>query len=330
MNIKNCLKNILCFTLLFAFNRMNGQDKIITVDNDTIVCRILSVSDTRLNYEQTEGEYTVGKFIPISKVLEYYKNAVKQQSETVPDKLNRPAKPDRLNILSNSKLKHWQFGILFGGAYLLSLDDESDMSDIGISTEQNDDYNKKIRNGISFGANVYYFIDLPSKRISIGPGIKYRLSSFSSSLDAMILTQFTYPTTYYSSFALKENVYLSYYGLSSAIQGWTDAKNRFKLAADISLGYVHYREEARFDEMNTFPVNNILATGNTIGADVGVSFYYYPLKYLSIGANTGFFWAVFKHMTIADKNQRETVDLDDNNYLNASQLNYSIGIQFHF
>jgi hypothetical protein len=325
MNTNNCLKNILCLALLFAFNRMNGQDKIITIDNDTIVCRILSVSDTHLNYEQAEGKYTVGKFIPVSKVLAYYKNAVKPQSETVPDKRNRPAKLDSPDTPSNSKLGHWQFDILFGGAYVLSLDDVNNASNIEIPADKNDDYNKKLRNGMFLGAGIYYFVDLPSKTVSIGPGIKYRLSSFSSSLDAMI----SVPPLYYS-FAIKENVYLSYYGISSAIQGWLDAKHRFKLAADISFGYAHYREEARFDETNAFPVNNILATGNTTGADVGVSFYYHPLKYLSISANTGLFRAVFKHMTITDKDQRQSVDMDDNNYLNASQLNYSIGVQFHF
>ncbi|MDR1182470.1 MAG: hypothetical protein LBL13_10885, partial [Bacteroidales bacterium] len=73
MNIKNCMKNVLFLALLFAFNRMNGQDRIITVNSDTIDCKILSISETHLNYEQSEGEHAVGKFIPVSQVLKYYK-----------------------------------------------------------------------------------------------------------------------------------------------------------------------------------------------------------------------------------------------------------------
>jgi hypothetical protein len=267
-----------------------------------------------LNYEQTVDGYTVGKFIPVSQVLEYSKHAVRQQTTNEPDKI----------LYSYPDVKRWQFGVRFGGAYILPSVNSDELTNIGIPEADTKDYLKKLRHGLHFGAKIHYiFYHSPAGELGIGG--KYRLSSFASRLETVI------PQGYvYYPFAINENTYVNYYGLSLIMQNWLSNKRKFKLAADISAGYAHYRSEARFDETSILGTNNLLATGQTFAVNAELSLSYHPLKYLSANVSAGYFSAIFKRLTIADKQQSSTVDLDSNNYENVSQLNYSIGIQLHF
>jgi len=73
-------KIIFSFLIFLPLQIVSGQDKIITIQNDTILCRIVSVSSTHIQYEQKdENQNIVGKFIPTEEVLEYFRSA--QSSE---------------------------------------------------------------------------------------------------------------------------------------------------------------------------------------------------------------------------------------------------------
>jgi hypothetical protein len=67
------------FVLLLSFSYAKGQDRIITTQNDTVFCRILYVSATRIAYvlnKQTgENGKIEGKFIPREQMKEYYQGA---------------------------------------------------------------------------------------------------------------------------------------------------------------------------------------------------------------------------------------------------------------
>jgi len=65
-------KVIIAFFLLLAFAYAKGQDKIITVKNDTIYCKIISISLKSIKYEQEDSiQITVRNSIPMKKVQEY-------------------------------------------------------------------------------------------------------------------------------------------------------------------------------------------------------------------------------------------------------------------
>ncbi|MFV0378704.1 MAG: hypothetical protein ACK5JD_15535 [Mangrovibacterium sp.] len=67
-------KTMLILLCLLLWAGTEAQDKIITIQNDTIECRILSVGAERITYEQNEnGNYTTGKSIAIADVLQYFR-----------------------------------------------------------------------------------------------------------------------------------------------------------------------------------------------------------------------------------------------------------------
>ena len=330
-------KVITTFILLLLFTYAKGQDKIITTQNDTIFCRIVSITTTHIQYEQKDDKQNlVGKFIPIEQVAEYIPSS--------------PLRETTLGTLISKQPKEpfdrWRVGIEGGGAHLLSSfsNIETNMQYIGIFQSNIDDYIKKIRNGIYMGADVHYFITP-----FLGVGLKCSMFATSAQLDYNLrLSDYYYVSPDYSygysiptyySMNEKDKIYVNYIGPSVVFQHWLDKNRKFRFNAGLSIGYAHYREEDRFDPyqfINPFDgtvslsLGNTLAEGNTWGGNIRLSFEYYPLSRLSIGANVGGSLATFKTIKVSNKDTSITQDLDSNNHIDMSYLDYSISVRFHF
>jgi len=74
------MKNlIVSFLFFFPLQIVNGQDKIITIQHDTIRCRIISISPSHIQYEQIVDGFTIGKFISTEQVLSHLQNTQPEQ-----------------------------------------------------------------------------------------------------------------------------------------------------------------------------------------------------------------------------------------------------------
>jgi hypothetical protein len=327
MNMKSFLRSVFCAIAFFMSVGAKGQDKIITTHNDTVECRIVSISSTHINYELTVDGYTVGKFIPVSEVREYYTGATRQSAQYA----HRTGKVQYSRQHSFMFFKPWQMEVRFGGSYLTAstLIAENSLSGYGISSATAHDFYQKLRHGMHLGVNVRRLFDVFDGRVNIGVGLKYRLSSFSSRLDVMLPQ-----SNVYYRFAVDENVYLNFWGVSHFVQHWLGQGQRFKLTYEIASGYVRLRDELRFDESQAvMPYDvwsNILSQGNAFGSDAEVTFSYRHSKWLSVNVGAGYFATVFRRLTVSNKYDAVSIKLERGKYENASHLNYSAGIQFHF
>ena len=324
-------KMITALILLLAFTYAKGQDKIITTKNDTIFCRIISVSQTYIQYEQkSDKQNVIGKFIPIEQIQEYSHNSQGQKiSENSPD-INQWAEP----------FQRWRIGLQGGGAHLLSsfASSKSSMQEAGIPQSQIDDYHKQLRNGIYAGANIHYMI-FPF----LGFGVSYSLFSTSIQMNYNIRSNdyyYGYDIPSFYSMGEKDKIYVNYIGPSVIFQHWLDKNHRFRLNAELTVGYIRYREEDRLDpyqyvgylilNRSSGSGYNLLTKGNSLGGNMQVSLEYYPLSWLSVGVNAGFFTTTFKTLNLSNSDTSIEQKLDRADYLNMSRLDYSIGLQFHF
>jgi len=313
--------------LLIPLLHAKGQDKIITVQNDTVFCRILSITPTHIQYEQKDDKQnTVGKFIPIEQVQEYFTRS----------ELHNTAIGSRISEQPKEPFDRWRIGIQGGGAYLLSSfsNMEKNMQYLGISQSKIDDYRKQLRNGMYFGADVHYFITP-----FLGAGVKYSLFTTSAKINYILgsgyyeyympgFILFSIPTYY--SISEKDNYFVNYVGPSVVFRHWLDKNRKFRLNEELSVGYAKYREEDRFDPDQYPSLNNILTEGNALGGSFQLSFEYYPLSWLSVGANASAFLTTFKKVNISTGDTSITQDLDVNNHINMSRMDYSLAIRFHF
>jgi hypothetical protein len=294
-------KIIICFVLFLFLHTVRGQDIIITIQQDTISCRILSILPTHINYEQKIGnQRAVGKFIPVEKVLEYHRT--------------KPA-----------PFQHWRAGVQFGGSYLLdsSADSEKEMQEsMGMAEKDAKNYSKQYRRGIHVGGDVHYLFNE-----YIGVGIKYSLFYTSASAD---FTLNWGDGINYICMGIEDRGYVNYVGPSIISGQWLDKAHKFKLTEQLSGGYAAYRGEERFDQNQYVLSNNLLAEGNSWGGNLEVSLEYYPSSWLSVSANAGLFYTTFKKLDITDGENSATGKLEKKDYADYSRMDYSIGVRFHF
>ena len=328
---KNDMKKLIVGLLLFLpLQILMGQDKIITIQQDTILCRIISISPTHIQYEQNVNGYMVGKFIRTEQVLEYYRTP--QTSEPKPydlanvQKFN-PPKPERL----------WMMGVYPGRGTLLAstADDEKEMIAMGIPKSQAVDYNKKLKHGWSLGGDIHYmFSD------HFGLGVKYSLFTSSVKQEFTISISSYIPT--FICIGMSERIYIHFAGPSVVFRQWLDENRKFQLTGTLSAGYVYYRDETRMDpNQYTFTllppssgqsmsIYNFLADSKTWGANACFSADYFPVTWLSVGVNAGLMYARLTKLDLSTKETTDTVDLDKKDYQSLARFDYSISIRFHF
>jgi len=83
----NYRKYYLIFISFFSTLICVGQDKIITIENDTILCRIISINNEIIRYEQSnDGKIIIGKIIPLKNVTTYHQSAQKVKTHIAVEK----------------------------------------------------------------------------------------------------------------------------------------------------------------------------------------------------------------------------------------------------
>ena len=318
-------KLIVGLLMLISLQFVSGQDKIITSQQDTIFCRIVSISSSHIQYEQKVENQYVGKFIPTEQVLAYFRNT--QSSE-----------PDHKYSIDRQRPKpahRWLIGVYPGRASLLAstTNDEKEMIDLGIPKKQAVDYNKKLNRGWSISGDIHYlFSDY------FGLGAKYSLFTSSVKQDFTIAINSMFPE--YACVGVKEKFYIHYAGPSVIFRQLLDEKTRIYLTETLSVGYVHFRDETRMDpNQYTFHISNIyglpsavynfLTEGKTWGANAGLSIGYFPVSRLSVGVNAGFMYARLTKLELSTKQTSQTLELDKRDYENLTRFDYSFYIRFH-
>lgn len=253
----NMKKLIISLLIFIPLQIVSGQDKIITIQNDTIHCRIVSFTPTHIQYEQkTKKQNIVNRFIPKEYVLSYYRNL--QSAQIKPDyRIDRPKSTHR-----------WLAGIQTGNSIMTASTDDSwrslILNDMGMNTLQSKDINQQLNRGWHLNGDIYY-----TDSDNFGLGVKY--SFFTSSAQKDFITKAhreVLPT--FVCVGLKENLYIHYIGPSMIIRQWLDRNQKFQLTEMFSAGYVWYRDEFRIDA--TFNFDNAVINSNKWGVNCGISF----------------------------------------------------------
>lgn len=296
---------LLIFVLISVFT-LQAQDRIITVQNDTINCRIQSITDTHIRYEQpTKGGFVVGKLIPLTEVAEYYRKPVTTITRT---KVENP----------------WVLGISTGGSYMPWV-----METIEESVDSENA--SKIKNGYQFNANVHYMLNQ-----SIGAGLQY--SFFTSGYKGDVLTEINpnYPT--YASAYQRDRQYINYGGLSVLFQQSIGADKKIVLSETLSPGMLFYRYEYQYymalpySSGYSIDMLNGLVEAVTPGVGLGFTAGYRLTPKLMIGAGADFLFGMTKKIHVQSKGLQgeyeSEADYTLDEPLNISRINYSLSLRY--
>lgn len=304
--------------LLMLILSAKAQDKTISINHDTIHCTIVSISDECIVYElkNDDGSVTV-KFMPLSQVAEY----------TCTHQLGRYSEIRKLNTLmpaiipENSYCLGLNTGISTMPWYLDSYQSSSTIPD----------FINKLEIGFHINANVHYLLSN-----YLGLGVEY--SFFKNSASGTRLIE--YPS---SLFMMESEVcrqYINYLGASFLFHQHPDAQQKFIIRESLSAGILFLRleDQVSYPDVSqsgyTDISNNVLLTGNNVGAKLGLSVEYKVLKTISVGAGGDFILCKLMRGSYefkgSDNNSSSTNNKELVNPMKLSRIDYSFVVRYNF
>lgn len=304
---------------LLLFFSAKAQDKIISINHDTIHCTILSVSNESILFELKNNDGSVtGKVVPLSQVVEYYRSQQPEKNS----KMSEPVTPKAAYIRENPFCLGLNIGLSTMPWYF-----DNYQSSTAIP-----DYYNKLKTGFHINANAYYKI-----RDFLGLGVEY--SFFKSSIEASTPTE-----SYYSSIFIMQaeecRQYINYLGASVLFQQHPDAQRKFILSEALSAGVLFLRleDQTRYPNVSQSGYsdisNNMLLTGDSFSAKMGLTAEYRVFKTLSVGLGGNFIWCSLKKASIESKGSNYSSTSSDNQELpypmKLSRIDYSFVIRYCF
>jgi hypothetical protein len=296
---------LLPFSLLLFFSA-KAQDRIVSINHDTIHCKIISIDNAGILYELKNNDGTVtGKFMPLSQMEEYNRSPQ-------PEK-----KPEKHEVL---------LGLSLGRSFMpWCLDNYQSYSGMP-------DYYDKLKTGYQINAEVHYMI----KRF-LGLGAEY--SFFNSSTSGSVQQSY-YSMSIYVTVPEECRLYVNYLGASVLFQQHLDAQRKFILSESLSAGvafirmenqvtYPHYSQNSYTDI-----ASNTLLNGNSFSGKFGLTAEYRLFQAVSFGLGGDFIWCTIKkasHESKGSNNYNASKDKEKlANPMKLSRFDYSFVLRFYF
>lgn len=297
-------KNLLTAILLFGILTSGySQDKIITLNKDTIDCKINKVSHNTIYFDlATRGVKSSGK-LPLNSVLNYTVSGKPIQKEQI--------------VVSTDSFERLRVGINGGPGYLTgsSKKAEDNMVGQGLAREQAQSYYRNMKLGIHANADLTWLITP-----KYGAGIKYKIFDTSGSLEGFFDPQ-DGVTLLYSTY--REQIYVNFIGASFFYQQFTGSGKSLKFNSSYAIGLATYRNEAEY--LNGY----YLLTGKNFGIDASLGLEYFITRHFSVGADLSAFYSSIRKIKISDGSTTTTVDLEKDNYENLTRLDLSFGFRLY-
>lgn len=307
---------LLSFFLLLFFST-KAQDKIISINRDTIHCNIVSIGNERILYELKNKDGSVtGKFIPLSQVAEY--TCTHQQE--INSKMGKQKAPKPVYTPANP----WRFGFNIGVSNMPNYFDHLQ------STSTLPDYYNKLKTGFHINTNLHYMI---ADFFGLGAEYSFLKTNVSGSM------QEEYSTSIFLTVSEKYRQYINYLGSSVLFQQHLDPGRKLVLSESLSAGVLFFRLENQIAYPNinysnySDLANNTLLTGKSFSAKLGIAAEYRLLKNVSMGLGADFIWCKLKKASFESKGSNTSYSSKDQKLSNAiklSRIDYSFVLLYHF
>lgn len=282
-----------------------SQDRIITITNDTIDCRITKISRNTIYFDLiTSGIKTEGS-LPLSKVLDYTISA-------------GSVVPEEPKSLSAGSFERIRLGINGGVGYLLASSEKAEeaLAGQGLDAGKAKSYYRNLKTGWTANADLTFMITP-----AVGAGFKYKFFYTSGNVEGYFDPQDGLNLVYAN---YGERIFVNYYSPVLYYQEYIGRSESLKLTSAYSLGLTTYRNEAET------LISYYLLEGKCFGTDATLGLEYFFTNKLSAGADLSIFLATMRKITMNDGQNTQTLELDKENYENLSRLEFSIGIRFYF
>ncbi|SHF40331.1 hypothetical protein SAMN05444274_10592 [Mariniphaga anaerophila] len=328
--MKTTLLILLC-TVLWGATK--AQDRIITIRQDTIECRILSVGEERITYEQNTSEnYVEGKSIAISEVLRYLR--------TNPGGDNSGIRQQKAIL----QKREYRFMITLQEGFAHSFIDltgmQSTLEGAGIPKRDARDYTRSLKNGFYVNVGGHYLLNS-----YIGVGAEYSMY-FADSEGSFLVGGDSgdgLNVPYFAKLNQEEEFSTHFTGVSVLSQHFLGEEKNIKFWGTVSPGIVWLRNEIRAFELQTisfegyegeyelvnyYDNSNGLVKGTTFGVKGGLSLEYCFSSILSAGVAVNYTWAELNKIGYDSSYGHTEQKLAD--AIVVSHLDYGFTVRYQF
>jgi hypothetical protein len=295
---------LLAFILAGFITGLSGQDRIITLNHDTIACKIQRVTRSDIHFDvSTQGVTTTGR-MPLAGILSY---TVSSPEGSVPEDKS----------VSTRSAGGLRLGLNGGMGYIISSSKEAEeaMVNLGMTEEKARSYYSDLKTGWYGSADATWMINQ-----KYGAGLRYKFFNTTAATEGYFDPGDGF-NLYYATF--RENIFVNYAGVSMFYQEPIGKKEVWSLYSAFSMGMAFYR-----NEFEVF-YGNFLITGNALGLDGSLGLEYRITPGISAGAELSIFTGTIRKIKITDGEMNETVDLEKDNYESLSRAEVSLGIRFY-
>ncbi|HCE56711.1 MAG TPA: hypothetical protein DER09_02665 [Prolixibacteraceae bacterium] len=316
-----------------AYFAVSAQDKIITIQHDTIECRIISVSADRISYEKEMSDNQIaGKSIATTEVLQYFRSA--QNKNRIFSDLRNP--------VLNKPAYRWMFSLQGGLSNCFNDYEEfkSLLTNNGNSESNVDDYIQNLNSGYFVNPGFHYLLTN-----FLGIGVEY--SFFHSESDGEFIIKIPdnsgYNLPIYHTFLLNEKLYVHFAGASVLVIQNLGKNKKISLMERISPGMFFYRNESRNKDYQVFWGNsnyyegqvpyyldyaNAASTGKSFGFKGGLSLNYSFTPRLTAGFTGNIVLSKLNQISI-DGYRLNLENQKLENPLDISRFDYGISIFYN-
>lgn len=290
------MKIILSIVFLYWIGvELNAQDLLVTTKGDSLNCKITKEKTDLVHFTfkyENEIRYAL---IP-KQQIKFMKKKFFNFSEIPFEKL----------ILKDTSYQKIRIGVNSGFSYMTGKINKEQSNDI-----QN--YYKDLKTGYNIGFDFTYF-----NSENIGFGLIYSLFRTSNQLNNFIIKDSV--TGKIRTGELKDDITLHYIGpyLCTRINSFN---KKTSFISNISLGYLSYQN-------NVTVIDNFKLNGSTIGLlwDIGMD--YSIKKNILLGIIFSYKFGTLSHIKYDDGIQIKSLNLDQNDILNISRIDFSIGLKW--
>lgn len=291
------------FFFCLAFTAYS-QDKIITITNDTVNCKITRISRNTIYFDILTGSVRTAGSLPLSKVINYTVSA-------------GVVTPDKPKYSSTNTFERIKLGINGGVGYMLASSEKAEeaLTGQGFDAVKAKSYYRDLKTGWTANADLTFMITP-----DIGTGFKYKFFYTDGNTEGYIDPQDGVHLLYIN---YGERIFVNYYAPQVYYQTYLNAAETYRMTTTYSFGLTTYRNEAEYLS------DYLLLTGKNFGTDASINLEYYITDNLSLGAELSAFYSMLRKVKITDGSNSQTIDLDKEDYENLSRLELSIGIRFY-
>jgi hypothetical protein len=287
--MKNC---IIIALLVLISNTIYSQDLIVTVDGDSINCKITKLKADNVYFTFKHKDEIRNTLLPMTNVKAYQFDYF--ETSEVPEG----------KIVGYKNYQHLRFALNGGYSYHLAKVSEAVQSDLR-------NYVTDLKSGYNYGGDLtYYFSE------QFGAGIKFYQFNSSNSMD-IYLEDINGDRRYGK---MSDDLSISFIGPAFSIRQLNE-NNRNAFLMGMSIGYMDYSD-------NKIVIDKYKMNGNTVGMSLDLGYDIGLSENLSLGFQVSLITGTLFQYEWYDGVTTKTIELEKGEYESLNRIDFSVGLRF--